>query len=55
MNEFLIPASKVGLVARDNAANMVAGIREAGYKSLPCFLHTLQFVLNDTIFVQIYI
>ena len=35
MNEFLIPASKVHLVARDNAANMVAGIREAGYESLP--------------------
>ena len=55
MNEFLIPASKVHLVARDNAANMVARIREAGYESLPCFLHTLQLVLNDTVFVQIYI
>ena len=55
MNEFLIPASKVHLVARDNAANMVAGIREAGYESFPCFLHTLQLVLNDAVFVQIYI
>ena len=35
MNDFLIPNSKVHLVARDNAANMVAGIREAGYNSLP--------------------
>ena len=37
INEFLISASKVHLVARDNAANMIAGIRETGYESLPCF------------------
>ena len=55
MNEFLIPASKVHLVAKDNVANMVAGISEAGYESLPSFLHTLQLVLNDAVFVQIYI
>nr|XP_047122462.1 zinc finger BED domain-containing protein 4-like [Hydra vulgaris] len=55
MNDFFIPASKVHLVARDNSANMAAGIREAGYNSLPCFLHTLQLVLNDTVFAQIYI
>ena len=55
MNDFLIPASKVHLVARDNAPNMVAAIREAGYNSLPCFLHTLQLVLNDAIFSQKYI
>nr|XP_047135321.1 zinc finger BED domain-containing protein 4-like [Hydra vulgaris] len=29
MNDFFIPASKVHLVAKDNAANMAAGIREA--------------------------
>ena len=50
MNEFLIPASKVHLVARDKAANMVAGVREAGNESLPCFLHTLQLMLNDAAF-----
>ncbi|XP_065641182.1 zinc finger BED domain-containing protein 4-like [Hydra vulgaris] len=50
MNDFFIPASKVHLVARDNAANMAAAKREAGYNSLPCFLHTLQLVLNDTVF-----
>ena len=55
MNEFLIPASKVHLVARDNAANIVAGIREARYENLPCFLLTLQLVLNDAVFVQVYI
>ena len=37
MNEFLIAASKIHLVTRDNAANMVTGIREAGYESLPLF------------------
>ena len=55
MNDIHIPASKVHLVARDNATSMVAGIREAGYECLPCFLNTLQLVLNDTVFVQIYI
>ena len=37
MNEFLIPAAKVNLVATDNAVNIVAGIRKVGCKSLPCF------------------
>ena len=55
MNEFLIPASKVHLVGRGNAANMVTGITEARYESLQCFLHTLQLVLNDAVCVQIYI
>ena len=48
-------ASKIHLVARDNAAYMVTGIREAGYESLPFFLHNLQLVLNDAVFVQIYV
>ena len=55
MNDFLTPASKVHLVARDDKVNMVVGIREAGYKSFPCFLHTFQLVLHDIVFVRIYV
>ena len=33
----------------DNAANMLAGIKEAEWKSLPCFVHTLNLIVQDSI------
>lgn len=34
---------------------MAAAAVEAQYKSLPCFLHTLQLVINDVILAQRYV
>lgn len=34
----------------DNGSKMVKGIQESGYESTPCFLRTLQVMLNDCIF-----
>lgn len=55
IKEYNIPNYKVHVIVRDNAANMAAGVAQAGYDSLPCFLHTLQLVLNDAIFEQRYV
>ena len=55
MNQFEIPSNKVHVILRDNAANMAAGVDLAGFQSIPCFLHTLQLVLNDAIFEQRYV
>ena len=43
---------KLVCVVRDNAANMVAGMREARLQSLPCLAHTLQLIIKDGIFQQ---
>ncbi|XP_077975170.1 zinc finger BED domain-containing protein 4-like [Styela clava] len=43
---------KVHVFARDNGSNMVRGIADTGYDALPCFLHTLQLVLKDSILEQ---
>lgn len=43
---------KLVCVVRDNAANMVAGMREAQLPSLPCLAHTLQLIIKDGIFQQ---
>lgn len=34
----------------DNAANMIATARELKIKSMPCYAHTLQLVINDILF-----
>ena len=33
----------------DNASNMVAGVREAGGRNLPCYAHTLNLVVQEAI------
>uniref|UniRef100_A0A1X7T747 DUF659 domain-containing protein n=1 Tax=Amphimedon queenslandica TaxID=400682 RepID=A0A1X7T747_AMPQE len=43
---------KLVCVVRDNAANMVAGMRVAQLPSLPCLAHTLQLIIKDGIFQQ---
>lgn len=55
MQQYNIPNNKIHVIVRDNAANMAAGVAMAEYESLPCFLHTLQLVLNDAIFEQRYV
>ncbi len=55
MKKYQIPDSKIHVIVRDNAANMTAGVTQAGYQSLGCFMHTLQLVLKDAIFEQRYV
>lgn len=55
LDKFNIGKNKAHLVVRDNAANMAAGITQADLESLPCFLHTLQLILNEVIFEQRYV
>lgn len=37
---------KVTVIVSDNAANVVAGIRETGVRHLPCFAHSLNLVVQ---------
>ena len=43
---------RIHLVIRDNAANMVKGMTDAGLPDLGCFAHTLQLVIHDGILSQ---
>ena len=52
IEEFNIPAHKIHMFVRDNAGNMAKGITDTGYSALPCFLHTLQLVIQDVLFEQ---
>src|SRR6201990_705650 len=45
-------SNRIFLVLRDSAADMVGGMRECGVQSLSCFIHTLQFSVNESIFSQ---
>ena len=40
---------KVVAAVTDNAANITAGVRLAGWKHLPCFAHTLNLVVTEAI------
>lgn len=42
-----IPASRVHLILRDNAANMSKGLTDAELPHQGCFIHTLQLVVLD--------
>jgi len=42
--------AKVHVDVRDNAANMVSAVRIAQIDDFGCMAHTLQLVLNDTLF-----
>ncbi|XP_065643081.1 zinc finger BED domain-containing protein 4-like [Hydra vulgaris] len=52
LRSFEIPHTKIHIVLRDNAANMVAGVRDSGFKSIPCFIHTIQLCIHDSILSQ---
>jgi len=47
-----IDKARVHAIVRDNAANMVAGIRRCGLPAVSCVIHTLQLVVKDSIFIQ---
>lgn len=42
-------SGKFQAVVTDNGANMVAGIRQAGFKQIPCFAHTINLVVKDSL------
>ena len=52
LDDYKIPSYKVHMIVHDNAANMVKGIADTGFKGLSCFLHTLQLVIHDAILEQ---
>ena len=41
--------NKISCVITDNAANMIAAVRLTGWKSLPCFAHTLNLVVQESL------
>ena len=47
-----IAKHKVHIIVSDNAANITKGIHIVGCQSLPCFLHTLQLVIKDSLHEQ---
>ncbi|KAK3866824.1 hypothetical protein Pcinc_027668 [Petrolisthes cinctipes] len=40
---------KIQAVVSDSGANMLAGIRHAGFKQIPCLAHTLSLVVKDAL------
>ena len=40
---------KIVLVVTDNAANMTSAVKNAGFKHLPCFAHTLNLVVQKRV------
>ena len=42
----------VHLIVRDNAANIVKGMRDASYPDLGCFAHTLQLIVHAGVLSQ---
>ena len=51
-DEWSIRKEQVHLIVRDNAANMIKAMKDAGYTDLGCFAHTLQLVVHDGVFSQ---
>ena len=43
---------KIHFIVHDNASNMVRGIENSIYDTLPGFIHTLQLVLKECMFQQ---
>ena len=52
LESFEIPLSKIHLIVTDNASNMKAAVKNSGMASIPCFIHTLQLCVHDSIFSQ---
>ncbi|XP_056391730.1 zinc finger BED domain-containing protein 4-like isoform X2 [Hyla sarda] len=47
-----IDKSKVHLIVRDNARNMVKAMENSGIQSIPCMAHTLQLAVNEGVLSQ---
>lgn len=47
-----IPINNIHLILRDNASNMIKGMRDAGIPDLGCFAHSLQLVVHDGVLSQ---
>lgn len=41
--------NKVVAIVTDNASNIVAAVRLSGWKHIPCFAHTLNLVVTDSL------
>ena len=52
LDSWSIEKSRVHVVVRDNAANMVAGIEQSDLPAIGCTIHTLQLVIKDCIMTQ---
>lgn len=44
-----IPKSKIHLLVHDSGANMIKGVRDAGYDSGRCFVHSLQRAIEESL------
>ena len=53
LQSYEIPIEKVHTIVTDNAKNMTNGVAGCGIPHQPCILHTLQLVLNKSIFEQV--
>ena len=52
LDQFHIPLNKVHVILRDNASNMKRAMDNMGVRSLGCFAHTLQLVVNEGLLSQ---
>ncbi|XP_012561149.2 zinc finger BED domain-containing protein 4-like isoform X1 [Hydra vulgaris] len=52
LETFEIPLSNIHLIVTDNASNMKAAVKNSGMSSIPCFIHTFQLCIHDSIFSQ---
>ena len=52
LNQFHIPLNKVQVILRDNASNMKKAMDKMGVRSLGCFAHTLQLVVDEGLLSQ---
>ena len=52
LDSWAIEKTRLHVVVRDNAANMVAGIQKAELSAIGCTIHTLQLVIKDCIMTQ---
>lgn len=52
LDKWQIPLSKVHVILRDNASNMRKAMNSMGVRSLGCFAHTMQLVVNEGLLSQ---
>ena len=52
LSEFKVEKGKVHYIVSDNASNKVKGVLDTDIAHLSCFLHTLNLIITNSIFVQ---